>query len=227
MSTVVSEGRNDGNNRYSPQDEVEDRLPDVVDNRLTENMRVPSFERLPSPTPRYFGSCKWFNVSKGYGFVIDDITGEDLFVHQSNLNMQGFRSLDEGERVSYYIQERSNGKGREAYAVSGEVEGQGLKGSRIHPLGRKKAVSLRCFRCGKFATHKAKSCPNVKTDAKVCYTCGSEEHVSSICPERRRKHRPEQVAAEEAEAARMAAEKSSPTTSDDDIREKNSNSSDE
>nr|pir hypothetical protein F02E9.2b - Caenorhabditis elegans [Caenorhabditis elegans] len=120
-----------------------------------------------SPTPRYFGSCKWFNVSKGYGFVIDDITGEDLFVHQSNLNMQGFRSLDEGERVSYYIQERSNGKGREAYAVSGEVEGQGLKGSRIHPLGRKKAVSLRCFRCGKFATHKAKSCPNVKTDAKL------------------------------------------------------------
>lgn len=113
------------------------------------------------------------------------------------------------------------------FQVSGEVEGQGLKGSRIHPLGRKKAVSLRCFRCGKFATHKAKSCPNVKTDAKVCYTCGSEEHVSSICPERRRKHRPEQVAAEEAEAARMAAEKSSPTTSDDDIREKNSNSSDE
>uniref|UniRef100_A0A8R1HYH3 CCHC-type domain-containing protein n=1 Tax=Caenorhabditis japonica TaxID=281687 RepID=A0A8R1HYH3_CAEJA len=92
--------------------------------------------------------------------------------------------------------------------VSGEFEGQGLKGSRIHPLGRKKAVSLRCFRCGKFATHKAKSCPNVKTDAKVCYTCGSEEHVSSICPERRRKHRPEQVAAEEAEAeaARAAAE---------------------
>uniref|UniRef100_A0A1I7U496 CCHC-type domain-containing protein n=1 Tax=Caenorhabditis tropicalis TaxID=1561998 RepID=A0A1I7U496_9PELO len=167
-----------------------------------------------SPTPRYYGSCKWFNVSKGYGFVIDDITGEDLFVHQSNLNMQGFRSLDEGERVSYYIQERANGKGREAYAVSGEVEGQGLKGSRIHPLGRKKAVSLRCFRCGKFATHKAKSCPNVKTDAKVCYTCGSEEHVSSICPERRRKHRPEQVAAEEAEAARLAAEKSSSGSSE-------------
>ncbi|CAO4362180.1 hypothetical protein L5515_001929 [Caenorhabditis briggsae] len=166
-----------------------------------------------SPTPRYFGSCKWFNVSKGYGFVIDDNTGEDLFVHQSNLNMQGFRSLDEGERVSYYIQERSNGKGKEAYAVSGEVEGQGLKGSRIHPLGRKKAVSLRCFRCGKFATHKAKGCPNVKTDAKVCYTCGSEEHVSSVCPERRRKHRPEQVAAEEAEAARLAqeeADRSSP-----------------
>ncbi|EGT41168.1 hypothetical protein CAEBREN_30196 [Caenorhabditis brenneri] len=202
MSTVVSEGRNGGNERYSPQDE----LPDLENLKLTDDMRVPSFDRLPSPTPRYYGSCKWFNVSKGYGFVIDDITREDLFVHQSNLNMQGFRSLDEGERVSYYIQERSNGKGREAYAVSGEVEGQGLKGSRIHPLGRKKAVSLRCFRCGKFATHKAKSCPNVKTDAKVCYTCGSEEHVSSICPERRRKHRPEQVAAEEAEAARLAAE---------------------
>ncbi|CAI5437845.1 unnamed protein product [Caenorhabditis angaria] len=133
---------------------------------------------------RHHGECKWFNVSKGYGFVVDDVTQEDLFVHQSNLNMQGFRSLDQGERVSYYIQARSNGKGREAYAVSGEVEGQGLKGSRIHPLGRKKATGLRCFRCGKIASHKAKNCPNVKGDGKVCYTCGSDEHVSSVCPKR-------------------------------------------
>ncbi|CAI2300653.1 unnamed protein product [Caenorhabditis sp. 36 PRJEB53466] len=214
MSTaVLSEDRNG----FSARDE----LPDF---KLAESMRVPSFERLPSPTPRYFGSCKWFNVSKGYGFVIDDITREDLFVHQSNLNMQGFRSLDEGERVSYYIQERANGKGREAYAVSGEVEGQGLKGSRIHPLGRKKAVSLRCFRCGKFATHKAKSCPNVKTDAKVCYTCGSEEHVSSICPERRRKHRPEQVAAEEAEAARAAEQAAGADDDDDEEDQRDGNS---
>ncbi|CAD6184663.1 unnamed protein product [Caenorhabditis auriculariae] len=154
-----------------------------------------------SPSPRCFGTCKWFNVAKGYGFIVDDVTGEDLFVHQTHLNMEGFRSLDEGERVSYYIQARDNGKGREAYGVSSEKEGETLKGSSIRPLGKKRQSTLRCFRCGKFAKHKAKNCPNAGDgkSGKVCYVCGSDEHLSGDCPERPTKSANRQKVAEKGE----------------------------
>ena len=47
------------------------------------------------------GTVKWFNNQKGYGFISDE-QGNDVFVHYSGLNMEGFKSLDEGaEAVSY------------------------------------------------------------------------------------------------------------------------------
>jgi CspA family cold shock protein len=47
------------------------------------------------------GTVKWFNDEKGYGFITPDEGGEDLFVHYSSIEGSGFRSLEEGERVSY------------------------------------------------------------------------------------------------------------------------------
>ena len=48
------------------------------------------------------GTVKWFNEEKGYGFIEPDEEGEeDLFVHYSSIEGTGFRSLKEGERVSY------------------------------------------------------------------------------------------------------------------------------
>ena len=47
------------------------------------------------------GTVKWFNEEKGYGFIAADEGGEDLFVHYSSIEGKGFRSLEEGERVSY------------------------------------------------------------------------------------------------------------------------------
>ncbi len=62
------------------------------------------------------GTVTWFNGDKGYGFIRPDDGGEDLFVHYSGIVGDGFRSLEEGEKVSY---EAAQGrKGLQAQNVS-------------------------------------------------------------------------------------------------------------
>ena len=48
------------------------------------------------------GTVKWFNNQKGYGFISDE-QGNDVFVHYSGLNMEGFKSLDEGASVEFEV----------------------------------------------------------------------------------------------------------------------------
>ncbi|NCB52210.1 MAG: cold-shock protein [Clostridia bacterium] len=48
------------------------------------------------------GTVKWFNADKGYGFITDGST--DLFVHHSSIQSPGFRSLDEGQKVSFDVE---------------------------------------------------------------------------------------------------------------------------
>ena len=54
------------------------------------------------------GTVKWFNNQKGYGFITGE-DGNDVFVHYSGLNMEGFKSLEEGASVEYDITEGSKG----------------------------------------------------------------------------------------------------------------------
>lgn len=56
------------------------------------------------------GTVKWFNASKGFGFVTPDEGGEDLFAHFSAINMNGFKSLKEGQRISFDITDGAKGK---------------------------------------------------------------------------------------------------------------------
>ena len=56
------------------------------------------------------GTVKWFNDSKGFGFITPDGRGEDLFAHFSEINMQGFKTLKEGQKVSFEIVDGKKGK---------------------------------------------------------------------------------------------------------------------
>ena len=64
------------------------------------------------------GKVKWFNDQKGFGFIADDKGGEDVFVHFSAVEMDGFKSLKEGQAVEYHA----------------ENSGKGLKATRVVPL---------------------------------------------------------------------------------------------
>lgn len=56
------------------------------------------------------GTVKWFNDTKGYGFIKQDDGGEDLFAHFSEIKADGFRSLAEGQKVSFDVTMGQKGK---------------------------------------------------------------------------------------------------------------------
>ena len=55
------------------------------------------------------GTVKWFNAEKGFGFISQDDGGNDVFVHHSEIDAGGFRSLDEGQRVQFEISQGDKG----------------------------------------------------------------------------------------------------------------------
>ena len=56
------------------------------------------------------GTVKWFNDAKGYGFITHDDGGEDLFAHFSAIKMDGFKTLKQGQRVTFDLKEGEKGK---------------------------------------------------------------------------------------------------------------------
>ena len=55
------------------------------------------------------GTVKWFNNSKGYGFITPSEGGSDLFVHMSSIVMEGYKTLSDNQKVSYQVGDSDRG----------------------------------------------------------------------------------------------------------------------
>uniref|UniRef100_A0A4W4H5Y3 Lin-28 homolog A n=1 Tax=Electrophorus electricus TaxID=8005 RepID=A0A4W4H5Y3_ELEEL len=142
------------------------------------------------PLPMYgTGHCKWFNVRMGFGFISMTSRGGnpidpplDVFVHQSKLHMEGFRSLKEGETVEFTFKKSS--KGLECVWVTGPG-GAHCVGSERRPKGKsiqqkRKQKGDRCYNCGGL-DHHAKECV-LPPQPKKCHYCQSASHMVAHCP---------------------------------------------
>ncbi|KAM6953930.1 protein lin-28 homolog B [Aplochiton taeniatus] len=135
------------------------------------------------------GFCKWFNVRMGFGFISMTSSGGspvdpplDVFVHQSKLVMEGFRSLKEGESVEFTYKKSS--KGMESLRVTGPGGGA-CAGSERRPKGKvlpqkRKPKGDRCYNCGGL-DHHAKEC-GLPPQPKKCHYCQSITHMVAQCP---------------------------------------------
>ncbi|WKX99330.1 hypothetical protein Q1695_014312 [Nippostrongylus brasiliensis] len=184
---TASETNGDANRPAEKNGETEDQ-------QQTGSSGSVSSEKSSDIEPeRRTGVCKWFNVLKGFGFIVLDGTNEDVFVHQSELKMEGFRSLEEGERVAFFVRTRNSGQragALEAFQVGPEDDSKPLKGSSIRPLGSKKDRLIRCYKCGRFGNHMAQRCKKIEANQKVCYGCGADDHLLGACTKVARRSKP-------------------------------------
>jgi cold shock protein len=67
---------------------------------------------------RVTGTMKFFNTAKGFGFVQPDDGSKDVFVHASALEAAGIRSLNEGDKISFVLEDDRRGRGKQA----GQIE---------------------------------------------------------------------------------------------------------
>ena len=71
------------------------------------------------------GTVKWFNNAKGYGFVVPESGGDDIFVHYSSIQMDGYRTLRAGQPITFEVKEGPKG----LHAVNIRLEGAPADGA--------------------------------------------------------------------------------------------------
>ena len=100
------------------------RLADGLDSLLADEeeelgLKVPQPQpKLPIAAPEGFGVVKWYNTTKGFGFVTPDAGGEELFLHRSTLEQAGLPEIQEGTRVRSQSTEGKKGPQVSAIALA-------------------------------------------------------------------------------------------------------------
>jgi CspA family cold shock protein len=87
-------------------------IPDAAPYSRTVQRRTVTWaeEKQPESVGNMaLGTVKWFNAEKGYGFITVDGSGDDVFVHWSAMEGEGYRALDEGQRVQLEVGEGEKG----------------------------------------------------------------------------------------------------------------------
>ena len=125
---------------------------------------------------RKTGRCKWFRAGSGWGFVVPDEKGPDVFVHQSVIKKDGFRSLADGEKVEYFA--RQTDRGVQATFVCGPA-GRDCRGRRrfTSQISQRNVI---CKNCGEFANRAVKYPP--RRPMKACFSGNSNSHPNADGP---------------------------------------------